>query len=40
MGMVIEAEALTKRFGGTQALAAVDISAESGQVPAPPGAEL
>jgi oleandomycin transport system ATP-binding protein len=30
--MVIEAEGLTKRFGGTQALAGVDISAESGQV--------
>jgi oleandomycin transport system ATP-binding protein len=29
---VIEAEGLTKRFGGTQALAGVDISAESGQV--------
>jgi len=29
---VIEAEGLTKRFGSTQALAGVDISAESGQV--------
>jgi oleandomycin transport system ATP-binding protein len=29
---VIRAEGLTKRFGGTQALAGVDISAESGQV--------
>ena len=32
MAIVIEAEGLTKRFGGTQALAGVDISAESGQV--------
>jgi oleandomycin transport system ATP-binding protein len=30
--MAIEAEGLTKRFGGTHALAGVDISAESGQV--------
>lgn len=32
MAVVIEAEGLTKRFGSTQALAGVDISAESGQV--------
>jgi oleandomycin transport system ATP-binding protein len=32
VAIVIEAEGLTKRFGGTQALAGVDISAESGQV--------
>ena len=32
MAIVIEAEGLTKRFGGTQALAGVDISAETGQV--------
>ena len=32
MASVIQAEGLTKRFGGTQALAGVDISAESGQV--------
>ena len=32
MAIVIEAEGLTKRFGGTRALAGVDISAESGQV--------
>src|SRR5215813_6873590 len=32
MTTVIEAEGLTKQFGGTQALAGVDISAESGQV--------
>ncbi|HTZ90991.1 MAG TPA: ATP-binding cassette domain-containing protein [Streptosporangiaceae bacterium] len=32
MATVIEAEGLTKRFGSTQALAGVDISAESGQV--------
>jgi oleandomycin transport system ATP-binding protein len=29
---IIEAEGLTKRFGGTQALAGVDIAADSGQV--------
>jgi len=32
VAIVIKAEGLTKRFGGTQALAGVDISAESGQV--------
>ncbi len=32
MATVIEAEGLTKRFGATQALAGIDISAESGQV--------
>jgi oleandomycin transport system ATP-binding protein len=32
MTTVIEAEGLTKRFGGTQALAGVDISAERGRV--------
>jgi oleandomycin transport system ATP-binding protein len=32
MTTVIEAEGLTKRFGATQALAGIDISAESGQV--------
>jgi oleandomycin transport system ATP-binding protein len=32
VAIVIEAEGLTKRFGSTQALAGVDISAESGQV--------
>ncbi len=32
MTTVIEAEGLTKRFGNTQALAGVDISAESGRV--------
>jgi oleandomycin transport system ATP-binding protein len=32
MTTVIEAEGLTKRFGSTQALAGVDISAESGRV--------
>jgi len=32
VAIVIEAEGLTKRFGGTRALAGVDISAESGQV--------
>jgi oleandomycin transport system ATP-binding protein len=32
VAIVIEAEGLTKRFGSTQALADVDISAESGQV--------
>ena len=32
VAIVIEAEGLTKRFGATQALAGVDISAESGQV--------
>jgi len=32
VAIVIEAEGLTKRFSGTQALAGVDISAESGQV--------
>jgi oleandomycin transport system ATP-binding protein len=32
VAIVIEAEGLTKRFGGTQALAGVDISADSGQV--------
>ncbi|HKD87359.1 MAG TPA: ATP-binding cassette domain-containing protein [Streptosporangiaceae bacterium] len=32
MAIVIEAEGLTKQFGGTQALAGVDIFAESGQV--------
>jgi oleandomycin transport system ATP-binding protein len=32
MAKIIEAEALTKRFGGTQALAGVDIAADSGQV--------
>jgi oleandomycin transport system ATP-binding protein len=32
VAIVIEAEGLTKRFGGTQALAGVDISAERGQV--------
>jgi ABC-type branched-subunit amino acid transport system ATPase component len=40
MAVVIEAEGLTNRFGGTQALAGVDISAEGGQVLAPFGAEL
>jgi ABC-type multidrug transport system ATPase subunit len=39
MAMVIEAEGLTKRIAGAQALAGVDISAESGQVLALPGAE-
>jgi oleandomycin transport system ATP-binding protein len=32
MAVVIEAEGLTKNFGATQALAGIDISAESGQV--------
>jgi oleandomycin transport system ATP-binding protein len=32
MGMAIEAEGLVKRFGATQALAGVDISADRGQV--------
>jgi oleandomycin transport system ATP-binding protein len=32
VAIVIEAEGLTKRFGSTQALAGVDISADSGQV--------
>jgi len=32
VAIVIEAEGLTKQFGGTQALAGVDIFAESGQV--------
>ena len=32
MTTVIEAEGLTKRFGATQALAGVDISADGGQV--------
>jgi oleandomycin transport system ATP-binding protein len=32
MAMAIEAEGLTKRFGGTQALARVDIAAGRGQV--------
>jgi oleandomycin transport system ATP-binding protein len=32
VAIVIEAEGLAKRFGGTQALAGVDISAERGQV--------
>jgi oleandomycin transport system ATP-binding protein len=32
VAIVIKAEGLTKRFGGTQALAGVDISAQSGQV--------
>jgi oleandomycin transport system ATP-binding protein len=32
MTTVIEAEGLTKRFGATQALAGVDISADRGQV--------
>jgi oleandomycin transport system ATP-binding protein len=32
VAIAIEAEGLTKQFGGTQALAGVDISAESGQV--------
>jgi oleandomycin transport system ATP-binding protein len=32
VAIVIKAEGLTKRFGGTQALAGVDISAERGQV--------
>lgn len=32
MATVIEAEGLTKRFGATQALAGIDLTAESGQV--------
>jgi ABC-type sugar transport system ATPase subunit len=40
MAMVSEAGGLTKRFGGTQALIGVDVSAESGQVLALPRAEL
>jgi ABC-type multidrug transport system ATPase subunit len=40
MAMVIEAEGPTNRSGGTQALAGVDIPAESGQVLALLGAEL
>lgn len=40
MAMVIEAEGLTRRFGGTRALARVDISAEGEQVQALLGAEL
>jgi ABC-type multidrug transport system ATPase subunit len=40
MAMVIKAEGLTKRLGGTQAPDGVDISAESGQVLAQLGAEL
>ncbi|MGA8454758.1 MAG: ATP-binding cassette domain-containing protein, partial [Streptosporangiaceae bacterium] len=32
MTTVIEAEGLTKRFGATQALAGVDLHAESGRV--------
>jgi len=40
MAMVIEAEGLAKRFGGRQAPAGIDISAESGQVLALVRAEL
>jgi ABC-type multidrug transport system ATPase subunit len=40
MAMVIEAEGLTNRFGGTQALAGLRVSAESGRVLALLGAEL
>jgi hypothetical protein len=40
MAMVIEAEGLTNRFDGTQALTGADISAQSEQVLAPLGAEL
>jgi len=40
MAMVIEAEGLTKRFGGRRVPAGADSSAESGQVLALLGAEL
>jgi ABC-type multidrug transport system ATPase subunit len=40
MAMIIETEGLTNRSGGTQALAGVDFSAESGHVLALLGAEL